>query len=348
MKRRSRSGGEATKARRRKTPEPKRRDAPKAAARTISPSAGKETEVARLTCELNQARGQQTATSEVLQVISSFAGQLAPVFQAILANATRLCEANFGNLALFENGAFRIVAMHNAPAAFAEFRQREPVIRPSRHHFFARVAATKRLLHVSKITDDPAYTQRDPSAASFIKLTGVQTFLAVPMLKDNELVGVIGIYRQEVRPFSDKQIALVTSFANQAVIAIENARLLNELRESLQQQTATSEVLRVISGSPGELKPVFSAMLENATRICEATFGSMLLRDGDEYRRVALHNAPKKFLDFNKNAPILRRGAARRQASIVSSIQDRWTTFSTWRPKTPMNRLPSSGALGPF
>jgi GAF domain-containing protein len=130
------------------------------------------------------------------------------------------------------------------------------------------------------------------------------------MFKENDPVGVISIYRREVRPFNDKQIDLVSNFAAQAVIAIENTRLLNELRQSLEQQTATAEVLRVISSSPGELEPVFQAMLDNATRICEARFGSMQLRDGDAYRRVALHNAPQKFVEFSNNAPILKRGTA--------------------------------------
>src|SRR5262245_65255839 len=138
------------------------------------------------------------------------------------------------------------------------------------------------------------------------KLGGARTYFAVPMLKENELIGAIGIYRQEVRPFADKQIELVQNFAAQAVIAIENTRLLNELRESLQQQTATADVLRVISNSPGELTPVFNAMLENATRICDAAFGSMLLREGDAFRRVAIHNAPPRFAAYHEETPVVK------------------------------------------
>ena len=150
----------------------------------------------------------------------------------------------------------------------------------------------------------------------------------MPLIREGRALGAIMVRRTEVRPFEQKHIALLTTFADQAAIAIENVRLFKaeqqrtrELTESLEQQTATSEVLRVISSSPGELKPVFSAMLESATRLCEATFGSMLLRDGDEYRRAALHNAPKKFLDFNNNAPILRRGTAPSVDRVIDTRQ---------------------------
>ena len=174
------------------------------------------------------------------------------------------------------------------------------------------------MAHINDVTAEEVYVaQRDPMAVSAVALGGIRTLLGVPLLNKSEMIGAFFLSRQEVRPFTDKQIALVQNFAAQAVIAIENARLLNELRqrttdltEALEQQTASSDVLRVISSSPGDLEPVFDAMLESATRICDATFGAMLLRDGDAYRRVALHNAPQKFSEYSNKTPILRPGIA--------------------------------------
>jgi GAF domain-containing protein len=249
------------------------------------------------TSELSEALEQQTATSEVLRVISSSPGDLKPVFKAILENATQICDAQFANLLLYEGGEFRVPAMHGAPPEWAELRHKDPVIRPGPKNPLGRVVKTKQLQHIADITKEAAYIDREPAFVPLADLAGARTLLIVPMIKENELVGTIGIYRQEVRPFTDKQIELVKNFAAQAVIAIENARLLNELRErtddlteSLEQQTATSEVLKVISSSPGELEPVFSAMLANATRICEATFGNLFLREGPIFRPVAIHN----------------------------------------------------------
>jgi len=251
-------------------------------------------EVQARTRELSEALEQQTATSEVLRVISSSPGQLEPVFEAMLQNATRICEAKFGTMYLREGDAFRAVALHNAPPAFAEARKRAP-IRPGPNAALTRMLRTKQAVHVPDIALDEGYIARDPLFVSGVELAGFRSFVTVPMLKENEVIGSISIYRQEVLPFTDKQIALVQNFAAQAVIAIENARLLKELRqrtddlsESLEQQTATSEVLQVISSSPGELEPVFQAMLENATRICEAKFGNLFLREGNVFRAVAV------------------------------------------------------------
>jgi len=245
------------------------------------------------TRELTEAQEQQAATSEVLHVISSSSGELEPVFKAMLESATHICGAKFGMLYLYEGDCFRCAAHHNVPPAMAEHRRLHPVFRPGPNTGLGRVAATKQTAHISDVTAEQAYIEGDPTLVMGVKLGGYRTVLSVPMLKENRLVGAINIYRQQAQAFTDKQIELVSNFASQAVIAIENTRLLNELRESLQQQTATSEVLGVISSSPGELKPVFETMLENATRICGAPFGNLFLREGDAFRAAAVH-APRR------------------------------------------------------
>ena len=271
--------------------------------------------------ELAEAREQQTATSEVLRVISSSPGELEPVFEAILANATRICEAKFGILYLRDGEAFRLRALHGAPPAFAEASWRDPVVQPGPRTGFGRVIQTKQPVHIVDVTVDPAYAERDPLRVPLVEQAGARSFVIVPMLKENELIGTIAIYRQEVRPFTDKQIELVTNFAAQAVIAIENTRLLNELRESLQQQTATSEVLSVISSSPGELEPVFQAMLENATRICEASFGNLLLSEGSAFRVAAMHGAPLAWNELRRRDPVIRFGPKSPLARIAATRQ---------------------------
>ncbi len=255
------------------------------------------------TGDLTEALEQQTATSKVLQVISSSPGDLEPVFATMLENAVRICEAKFGNIYRWNGNDLTLIATHNTPAALAETRKRSPILRFGRKNPVARMIDTKTVVHVEDAAVSEAYIEHDPAAVESVDLGGTRTFVAVPMLKEDELVGAFALSRQEVRPFTDKQIELVKNFAAQAVIAIENARLLNELRQSLEQQTATSEVLEVISSSPGDLEPVFASMLQNAVRICDATFGNIYRWDGTHLHLVASHNAPPAYVEYRKQKP---------------------------------------------
>ena len=190
--------------------------------------------------------------------------------------------------------------MHNAPAGFAELRRRQAVVHPGPGTALGRVAQTKEVIHVRDITTEQAYRDGDPLFRTAVEVAGYRTLVSVPMLKESELIGSISIFRAQVQPFTDKQIELVQNFAAQAVIAIENARLLNELRESLQQQTATADVLGIISSSPGELEPVFKTMLENAVRLCEARFGNLFLHEAGTLHIVASHDVPEAFVEARR------------------------------------------------
>jgi signal transduction histidine kinase len=298
---------------------------------TANPGGPPAPSYSEITNTLSEALEQQTATSEVLGVISSSPGELQAVFDTMLERATCICEAKFGNLFLREGDALRAVALHGEHADVESWR-RDPVVRMNAETAgipLQRLFSTKEIVHIADLANERSYLERRPRIVRLVEETGARTLLLVPMLKEGTVIGVIGIYRQEVRPFSEKQIELVQNFAAQAVIAIENTRLLNELRESLQQQTATSEVLGAISSSPGELQPVFSTMLENATRICEAKFGVLLLCDSGGFRTVALHNAPPAFAEERRRNPLihpapgtgLRRLAETKQVAQVADMK---------------------------
>jgi class 3 adenylate cyclase len=313
MKRRSSASGKPARSRRPKSSKSKSRNAPEVGGNRSS-RGDAETEVVQLKGELREALEQQTATSEVLQVISNFPGDLQPVFAAMLEYAVRICDATFGSIYRWDGEALHLLATHNTPPAFTEVIRRSP-FRPSSQSPPGRMIAEKTVVQVADVKAEPAHI-RDPLAVAAVTLGGVRTNLSVPLLHKGEMIGAFFLSRQEVRPFTDKQIDLVKNFAAQAVIAIENARLLNELRQrtsdltqrtadltqALEQQTATSDVLQVISNSPGDLQPVFAAMLENAVRICDAKFGNIYRWDGDTLHLIATHNTPPAFAEARRRS----------------------------------------------
>ena len=271
-------------------------------------------EVQARTRDLSESLEQQTATSEVLKVISSSPGELKPVFEAILESATRICEAKFGNLFLYADNSFRIAAQKNAPSAYAERWRQRPVIvvGDNPHNPLDRLAASKSVIDIPDLMAEPGYIERDRRFVALVEAAGARTHLAVPMLKDNELVGAISIFRQDVCPFTSKQIELVQNFASQAVIAIENTRLLNELRqrtddltESLQQQTATADVLKVISRSAFDLNAVLHALIEAAARLCDADHGNIARERDGVYQRVATYGYSDDFTKHLMNLPVI-------------------------------------------
>jgi GAF domain-containing protein len=277
-------------------------------------------ELRQRTTDLGEALEQQTATADVLRVISSSPGNLEPVFQAMLEKAVSICNAKFGTLFRFDGSAFHFAARVNTPAALAEFQKKRGPFLPPLGSNLDRMMKTKQVQHSA---DDAA----EPVPAQGLRLGGARSIVHVPMLQSERVVGALAIYRQEVRPFTEKQIELLKNFAAQAVIAIENARLVNELKQSLEQQTATADVLRVISSSPGELEPVFNTMLGNATRLCDATFGILYLSEGDGYRAVAMHNVPlalvearqNKLLQFAADAAVTRAATTKQPCHHVDA-----------------------------
>jgi len=336
MTRRSKTRGKAVKTQRRKTLT--RRNPPKAGRRHRSLAAPKETNVAGLTRERDEALEQQAATADVLKVISRSAFNLPKVLDALVESAAVLCRADKARI-LRPTGkdASYYVQARTRELSTAEYDEHIKTLSfaPGRGGVVSRVLLEGKSVHIPDVFADPEYTLRDTA-----RLAGYRTSLGVPLLREKSIIGLLVLQRATVRPYTDKEIKLAETFADQAVIAIENARLLDELREALQQQTATSEVLKVISSSPGELDPVFKGMLEKATQICGASFGTLLLFEGNAFRRVAAHNAPPEYAQFVERDPFIRLDAARSLDRLTKTKEPiQIADMAEAEPNSPLTKL---------
>jgi GAF domain-containing protein len=339
MKRRSKAGGEQLKGRRRKAPRPKRSNATKAVPRSnSSATTAKKTEVARLAgenngllSELRECLQQRTATAEVLSIISRSTFDLSKVLNTVLELGARLSNADKGViLRAAGNASYYAAATNRHTPEFIE-SQKGILFEPGRSGVVGRVLLEGKSVQVADVFDDPEYAYRE-----FARHGGFRTILGVPLVREGSPIGLFVLHRAVVRPFTDKQIKLVETFADQAVIAIENARLLNELRqrttelsEALEQQTATADVLKVISRSQFDLQLVLDNLIQTATSLCGAKRGVIFRRDGDLYRAAAFYNATPELIEFVRSHPIVpgrhtitARVALERRVIHVADLQE--------------------------
>src|SRR5215831_11065508 len=293
MRRRSKSTGRSAKTRLRKAVMQKRGHGSMTRRRRISRTLGRKTEIEPLTRETSTLAEQQRATTEVLKLIGSSFGDPQPVFASILASAVRLCDADNGIIRRWDGDALHLVATHNIPQAFIELREQSPY-RPLQYSPSGRMLATGRLVHIADLAADQAYIERNPPAVAAVEIGGIRTMLAVPLLKDSELIGSFVVGRKEVRPFADKQIEIVQNFAAQAVVVIQNAQLLHELRETLRQQSAAADVLKIISRSAFSLQAVLDTVVELAERLCDADQAA-LLPNRAYFRAFATYGGPASY-----------------------------------------------------
>jgi two-component system, NtrC family, sensor kinase len=302
MRRRSKAGGKHAGVRQRKTVTRKRGEARKSA-RLRGPSVrAREAKFGEFQRELNEAAEQQRATAEVLRLIGGSSGDLQPVFASILASAVRLGDAHNGVINHWDGQVLRLIAAHNMSPDYIRLRQNSPV-RPFENSVSGRLLAIRVPLHIADLASDQAYLGGDPATVAAVESTGVRATLSVPLFKDQDLVGSLTVARNEVRPFTTRQIEIVQNFAHQAVIAIENARLLTELREALQQREAAGQVMAAIIASPGNLQPVFDTVLENAGRLCDARFANIYRWDGEALLLTAWHNTPPALIAHRRSQP---------------------------------------------
>lgn len=321
MKQRAKASGKSRKRQRPDATRPKRRATARGGTHRASSAVGEQEKIAQLTRELNEAREQQAASFKVLLLIGRAAGNLQPAFMAMLESITGSCGAAFANLLLYDGSDFRVAAMHGASSEYVQHRYIGSILDVTPNNPLRRLIASKRVQHIPDIRKEQAYIGGEPAFTQLVNKAGARTLLNVPLLKDDELVGVIGVYRQEVRPFTDRQVELVQNFAAQAVIAIENARLLGELRHSVERQAATSEVLAIISRLRSELDAVFEATLANGARLCEASFGLLHLHENGVFQVAATHNMPPAYDELHEQRQMVRPDAGHPLGRVAATGQ---------------------------